>query len=219
MHPFTPVPRSPAPRADVGEHGRRIRWPRTVGLALLCALALVTLPLGLAPTATPSSDTVASAGTEVEKAARDEDPAGRSALRASTDAAVLTTTDPEPIAPVVPALVDEVVTQTNAERTNAGLPALTVSPCATEQATARTALLVAEDRFEHDPLEPVLAACAAGAAGENLALGYPTASALLAGWMGSDGHRANILSTAFSQIGVACSDGPRGPLCAQVFLG
>jgi uncharacterized protein YkwD len=124
-----------------------------------------------------------------------------------------------PVQPAAPTVSDEIVTRTNAERTNAGLAPLAVSACGTEQATARTALLVAEDRFEHDPLEPVLAACAARAVGENLALGYPTPLAVVAGWMGSKGHRANILNPTYTQIGVACTPSPKGQLCAQVFLG
>lgn len=113
----------------------------------------------------------------------------------------------------------EIVTLTNAERAAAGLPELGVNACATEQAAARSALLVAEGRFEHDPLGPVLEACAAGTVGENLSLGYPTAQAAVAGWMDSPGHRENILRTSFSQIGVACTQGGRGWLCAQVFVG
>ena len=115
-------------------------------------------------------------------------------------------------------MVEEIVTRTNEERVAAGLPALAVSDCATQQAVARTALLAAENRFEHDPLEPILEACAVRAVGENLALGYPTAVAVVAGWMGSDGHRANILNTTYTQIGVGCTEGPRGILCAQVFV-
>ena len=62
------------------------------------------------------------------------------------------------------------------------------------------------------------ACCAVRAVGENLALGYPTALAVVAGWMGSEGHRNNILSAKYTQIGVGCTEGPRGILCAQVFV-
>gem|GEM_PF-1472389 len=117
------------------------------------------------------------------------------------------------------AMSAEIVTLTNAERVAAGLPELSVSTCAQEQATARSALLVAEGRFEHDPLGPILESCRSGTVGENLSLGYSTASAAVAGWMKSTGHRENILRTSFSQIGVACTSGARGWLCAQVFLG
>ncbi|MDM7830188.1 CAP domain-containing protein [Cellulomonas edaphi] len=116
-------------------------------------------------------------------------------------------------------LVDEIVTLTNAERVRAGLPRLAVSSCATKQAASRTAVLVAQDRFEHDPLGPVVEACGTGTVGENLALGYTSAKATVAGWMGSPGHKANILGTQYTKIGVGCTQGPRGPLCAQVFLG
>ena len=181
----------------------------------VCTLALVAVPIALSPSVTvqPAPDLGA------EQAIRADDPAGRSAIRAaaptpSSAPVPSTTSTPEP-----PTLVDEIVTRTNAERAAAGLPALEVSPCATEQAASRTAALAAEDRFEHDPLEPVLAACGSNRAGENLALGYPTALAVVAGWMGSDGHRANILGGAYTQIGVGCATGPRGLLCAQVFLG
>ncbi|WP_315095738.1 CAP domain-containing protein, partial [uncultured Cellulomonas sp.] len=125
----------------------------------------------------------------------------------------------EPPPPPPPTVGEQIVTLTNAERVAAGLTPFTVSPCATDQATARTALLVAEDRFEHDPLEPILEACAARAVGENIALGYPTPAAVVAGWMGSPGHRANILNPDYTQIGVGCTTGPKGALCAQVFVG
>ncbi len=38
--------------------------------------------------------------------------------------------------------------------------------------------------------------------GENIAYGYPSAKAVMNGWMNSDGHRANILKTDFTGIAV-----------------
>ncbi len=38
-------------------------------------------------------------------------------------------------------------------------------------------------------------------AGENIAWGYPDPTAVMAGWMASSGHRANILSTTFREMG------------------
>ncbi|WP_449385112.1 CAP domain-containing protein [Cellulomonas soli] len=124
-----------------------------------------------------------------------------------------------PAAASSPSLTQQIVELTNAERAAAGLPALAVSSCAAGQAQARTDLLVAEDRFEHDPLGPVLRACAAGSVGENLALGYADAAATVTGWMNSPGHRENILRAGYTSIGVACTLGSHGQLCAQVFLG
>ncbi|HEY1016283.1 MAG TPA: CAP domain-containing protein, partial [Herpetosiphonaceae bacterium] len=44
--------------------------------------------------------------------------------------------------------------------------------------------------------------------GENVAAGYDSPAAVMAGWMGSAGHRDNILNPAFAEIGVdvECSD-------------
>ncbi|WP_448629287.1 CAP domain-containing protein [Cellulomonas soli] len=55
--------------------------------------------------------------------------------------------------------------------------------------------------------------------GENLALGYADAAATVTGWMNSPGHRENILRAGYTSIGVACTLGSHGQLCAQVFLG
>lgn len=43
--------------------------------------------------------------------------------------------------------------------------------------------------------------------GENLAAGYPSARQIVAGWMRSPGHRANILSRNFRDVGLAISSG------------
>ena len=55
--------------------------------------------------------------------------------------------------------------------------------------------------------------------GENLAAGYPTPEAVVAGWMASPGHRANILSPNFSEIGIGLADGlaPYGTYWTQEF--
>ncbi|MDQ0372120.1 CAP domain-containing protein [Cellulomonas humilata] len=237
MHPFPAVPDSRPSRRRLRTSKPRRHRARTASLALVCTFALVAVPFVLtSPTVQPHIPDA------FELAApRDGDSASRSGGRAPASESEAPTTTapttpapavaapvvpepapepapaPEPV-PTAPTMVEEIVTRTNEERAAAGLPALAVSECAAQQAVARTALLAAENRFEHDPLEPILEACAARAVGENLALGYPTAVAVVAGWMGSDGHRANILNTTYTQIGVACTKGPRGILCAQVFV-
>lgn len=55
---------------------------------------------------------------------------------------------------------------------------------------------------------------AASTWGENIALGYPSPEAVVAGWMASDGHCANIMRAAFSEIGVGYG---AGNLWTQVF--
>jgi uncharacterized protein YkwD len=52
--------------------------------------------------------------------------------------------------------------------------------------------------------------------GENIAWGYPTAAAVMDGWMNSEGHRANILNAGYTEIGLAV-DGEGSPLWVQVF--
>ena len=41
--------------------------------------------------------------------------------------------------------------------------------------------------------------------GENIAAGYPGIDAVLAGWMASDGHCANLMNPNFKDFGMACS--------------
>lgn len=43
--------------------------------------------------------------------------------------------------------------------------------------------------------------------GENIAWGYPSPAAVVAGWMGSDGHCANIMRPQFNAIGVGYYEG------------
>lgn len=43
--------------------------------------------------------------------------------------------------------------------------------------------------------------------GENIAAGYGTVTAVMDGWVASDGHCANLMNPAFTQIGVACIRG------------
>jgi uncharacterized protein YkwD len=44
-------------------------------------------------------------------------------------------------------------------------------------------------------------------AGENLATGFETVEVLVQGWMESPGHRANILSADYADVGIAVIDG------------
>ena len=44
-------------------------------------------------------------------------------------------------------------------------------------------------------------------AGENIAAGYPTAAAVMTGWLNSPGHRANIENASFGRIGIGYAPG------------
>lgn len=106
--------------------------------------------------------------------------------------------------------VARVVELTNAERQKAGLAPLGVSPELGLAAASYSQLLASTGCFAHTcgPVpEMTQRDEQAGylnwtALGENLAAGYATPEAVVAGWMASPGHRANILNPAFKQIGV-----------------
>jgi uncharacterized protein YkwD len=44
--------------------------------------------------------------------------------------------------------------------------------------------------------------------GENIAVNYPTVSAVMEGWLASEGHCRNIMSSTFQEIGAAYAEGP-----------
>jgi len=52
---------------------------------------------------------------------------------------------------------------------------------------------------------------------ENIARGYPNPSAVMAGWMGSPGHRANILNCSLRALGVGAARGNGGLYWTQDF--
>lgn len=86
-----------------------------------------------------------------------------------------------------------------------------------QAAAAHSQDMATQNYFAHDSLDgrtPAQRAEAAGydwrTIGENIAAGYPTVQAVVAGWMASDGHCANVLNPAFSDIGVACVPGTPG---------
>jgi uncharacterized protein YkwD len=43
--------------------------------------------------------------------------------------------------------------------------------------------------------------------GENIAAGYPSVDSVMDGWTKSDGHCANLMNPAFTEIGLACVPG------------
>lgn len=57
-------------------------------------------------------------------------------------------------------------------------------------------------------------------AGENIAKGQKMAETVMNGWMNSSGHRANILSSGYTRIGVGYAvDGSGTPYWVQIFAG
>ena len=56
-------------------------------------------------------------------------------------------------------------------------------------------------------------------AGENIAYGYPSVQSVMNGWMNSEGHRANILSSDFDYMGIGINSSSDGIYWTQLFIG
>ena len=119
---------------------------------------------------------------------------------------------------VVQALkADEIIALTNAERVKTGLPPLASAPLLSAIAKAKADDMIAKQYFAHIAPDGTGIATLAEQynyqflnIGENLALGdFDTSAEVVTGWMNSPGHRANILNTQFTEIGVAAVQGIR----------
>lgn len=114
---------------------------------------------------------------------------------------------------------------TNAERTRAGLAPLVCDPGLTRAARKHSQDMCDQGYFDHDSLDGRTFRDRIDAEGvrwsrigENIARGQPSPQAVHDAWMGSTGHRANIMSADFGRIGighVAC--GGQGPYWTQDF--
>ena len=94
----------------------------------------------------------------------------------------------------------------NAERTRRGLPALRVSSCANDTyALPWSIYLAVHHTLIHQSMSKMLATCHASIAAENIGAGAVSASAMVAAWMASPPHRANILNSRLRYIGVGAS--------------
>jgi len=112
----------------------------------------------------------------------------------------------------------DVVLWTNEERVKNNLPPLTRNSQLDTAAIIKVHDMFAHQYFEHtSPNGKNAADLVSGAGyeylwvGENLALGiFESEKALVDAWMGSPGHRANILNSHFEEIGVAVDEGEFG---------
>lgn len=124
------------------------------------------------------------------------------------------------------AFVTKVIELTNSERANAGLAPLVENHQLEEAARSYSEVLASSGCFDHTCGNvPDFADRDAQAGyrgwtdiGENIAAGYPTPEEVVAGWMASPGHRANILSPDFTEIGVGVAyGGPFGTYGTEEF--
>jgi uncharacterized protein YkwD len=99
---------------------------------------------------------------------------------------------------------------TNAARADAGLPALSADPCLARMAERHAQRLAAAGRLYHQDLGAVMSSCGVSTAGENVAMNYTGSSDMVDQWLKSPGHRANLLSSRFSLIGVGVAQARDG---------
>ncbi|MEW5850089.1 MAG: CAP domain-containing protein [Myxococcota bacterium] len=118
----------------------------------------------------------------------------------------------------------EVLRLVNEERAAQGLGALTWNDDVAKVAYDHSVDMQERNYFDHTnpdgdgPMQRLdKAGVSYSAAGENIAQGYPTPEEVMAAWMNSEGHRANILRPGFTQLGVGVRQGEGGPWWTQVF--
>lgn len=105
----------------------------------------------------------------------------------------------------------------NREREQRGVPMARRDPLLDRIAQAHAEDMARRRFFDHTTPEGVtfgqrLASLGVPvrAMGENIAMGYPTAEAVIRGWMRSPGHRRNLLDANFEFMGLGYAQDARG---------
>jgi uncharacterized YkwD family protein/spore coat assembly protein SafA len=120
---------------------------------------------------------------------------------------------------------EEVINLCNAERTRYGLQPLKINWEVSRVARYKSTDMRDGNYFSHmspsygspfDMLQKFNISYKT--AGENIAKGQKTAASVVNAWMNSEGHRANILNSGFSEIGVGYVEGNGGPYWTQMFI-
>ena len=121
----------------------------------------------------------------------------------------------------------QVASLTNSERKAKGLSALTLDSQLSKLARIKAEDMAKKGYFSHT--SPTYGSAfdmmnkygvSYRTAGENIAKGQKTAESVMNGWMNSSGHRANILSSAYTNIGVGYAKDSRGnTYWVQIFKG
>jgi uncharacterized YkwD family protein/spore coat assembly protein SafA len=131
-----------------------------------------------------------------------------------------------PEASPLSSLEAEVVRLINLERTNRGLSALSTNWQLARVARYKSQDMIDKNYFSHtsptygSPFRMMeLFGLKFSSAAENIAYGQKTAKEVVAAWMNSAGHRANILSQSYSQTGVGAAKKSNGTLYwTQMFM-
>ncbi len=123
------------------------------------------------------------------------------------------------LAPVIPAFssaitVENIISLTNASRSEMQLSSLAENNILDKAAQAKADDMLAKGYFSHntpDGKTPWDFIVAAGynylSAGENLAVNFTEAESVEQAWMNSPGHRANIVNRNYEEIGIGIAQG------------
>lgn len=110
--------------------------------------------------------------------------------------------------------VEEIISLTNQERSNAGLAPLSQNPLLAQAAAGKARDMFTQDYWDHASptgTQPWSFIKNSGYsyqhAGENLARDFSNSQNLMHAWMASSSHRENVLSSKYRDIGVAVVDG------------
>jgi len=116
---------------------------------------------------------------------------------------------PAPSTSTLSAYEQKVVTLTNQERAKQGLPALKVDSALSKVARIKSQDMYNANYFSHtsptygSPFDMMKRfGISYRTAGENIAMGQKTPEAVVQAWMNSAGHRANILNSSYTHIGI-----------------
>ncbi|WP_088008510.1 CAP domain-containing protein [Indiicoccus explosivorum] len=137
-----------------------------------------------------------------------EKPAAETAANAPVGAPAVE--DSHPLAAETAALV-------NQERAAVGAQALTEDPALSQIAQAKAEDMAANNYFDHQSPtygSPFRMAYDFGYSyemfGENIAVGYTSADAVMNGWMNSSSHRENLLNPGYTFIGIGYAESADG---------
>ena len=101
----------------------------------------------------------------------------------------------------------QILEKTNAERAKYGLSALKLDNKLLVGARTHAAWMASSGAFQHSNQN----------VGENIAMGQGTPAEAMRDWMNSSGHRANILNSSYTRVGIAAYVGSNGSIywCQQ----
>ncbi len=225
--PTTKMPTRPS--FHIGRHRSRRRIVLTmcalVGLAAL-VIGLTFVPRLLGSSSPPGPTAQGPGPTAAALTPPESGPTAPAGEASTTPAPApstvisATTTSPVTTATGSPSLEGQVFSLTNAERAKNGCNALRLDASLTSAARQHSTDMARTGVFSHtgtdgsDPGDRMRSAGYDTSRGwaENIAWGQPSAQAVMTAWLGSPGHRANILNCSLRALGVGVARNSSGRL-------